>query len=154
MPANFANPRKKYNWSIGIVPVPINPFLFQKVDGLESSITQDEHGDTNHNIKTAGRVEHANIKAEKLMPSNASDTYMWDWHESCQSSLIGGGLVPTAYKKTIMITEFAEDGVKVLNTWTAFGVWPCKINSSEYNRGDSGNAIETVEFSVDELKRT
>ena len=151
--AKFANPRKKFNWSIQITPDPINPFLFQKVDMSESTITQDEHGDTNHNIKTAGRVEYSNIKAEKLMSSSQGDNYMWAWHDTCQSSIIGGGAIPALYKKTIVVTEMAEDGATVLNTWQAFGVWPCKITPSEYNRGDSGNSIETIEFSVDKLSR-
>jgi phage tail-like protein len=151
--AKFANPRKKFNWSIQITPDPINPFLFQKVDMSEASITQDEHGDTNHNIKTAGRVEYSNIKAEKLMSSSQGDNYMWAWFDTCQSSIIGGGAIPLIYKKTIIVTEMAEDGVTVLNTWQAFGVWPCKITPSEYNRGDSGNSIETIELSVDKLSR-
>ena len=139
--AKFANPRKKFNWSIQITPDPINPFLFQKVDMSEASITQDEHGDTNHNIKTAGRVEYANIKAEKLMSSSQGDNYMWAWFDTCQSSIIGGGAIPAIYKKTIIVTEMAEDGVTVLNTWQAFGVWPCKITPSEYNSGQKmGNS--------------
>lgn len=151
--AKFANPRKKFNWSIQITPDPINPFLFQKVDGLESSITQDEHGDTNHNIKTAGRVEYSNIRAEKLMSSRSGDNYMWSWFDTCQSSVIGGGAIPDIYKKIITIVELAEDGVTVLNTWIAQGVWPTKVNSSDFDRGDSGNAIETIEFSIDKLQR-
>lgn len=151
--AKFANPRKKFNWSIQITPDPINPFLFQKVDMAESTINQDEHGDTNHNIKTAGRVEYSNLKAEKLMSASQGDNYMWAWFDTCQSSIIGGGALPSLYKKTIIITEMAENGVTVLNTWQAFGVWPCKITPTEYNRGDSGNSIETIEFSIDKLSR-
>jgi len=151
--AKFANPRKKFNWSIQITPGALNPFLFQKVDMSESTITQDEHGDTNHNIKTAGKIEYSNIKAEKLMSSRAADNFMWGWHDGCQSSVIGGGLVPDGYKRIITVTEFAEDGATILNVWTASGVWPCKITPMEYNRGDSGNAIETIEFSVDKLLR-
>jgi hypothetical protein len=78
---------------------------------------------------------------------------MWSWHDTCQSSVIGGGAIPDVYKKTIILTELAEDGVTVLNTWMAFGVWPAKVTPSEFSRTDSGNAIETVEFSVDKLQR-
>jgi hypothetical protein len=152
--AKFANPRKKFNWSIQIIPDPINPFLFQKVDMPESSIAQDTHGDTNHDIKTAGKVEYANIKAEKLMSSKQGDNYMWSWHDTCQSSTIGGGAPPDIYKKTIVYTELAEDGVTVLNTWIATGVWPCKVTPATGDRGDSGNSIESIEFSVDKLQRT
>lgn len=151
--AKFANPRKKFNWSIQITPDPINPFMFQKVTLPDAEITQDKHGDTNHDIKTAGRVDYGNIVCEKLMPSDAKDVYLWSWFEACQSSVIGGGLPPSGYKKTITVTEFAEDGITVLNTWIALGVWPTRLNGLELDRSQSDNSIETVEFSVDKLKK-
>ena len=151
--AKFTNPRKKFNWSIQIVPEAINPFMFQKVGLPDIEIDQDTHGDTNHDIKTAGRVKYSNLTAEKLLPSNTSDTYMWSWIDSCQSSLIGGGLVPDQYKKTIEVTEMAEDGVTQINRWIALGVWPSKINGLELSRTESGNTIESIEFSVDKLTK-
>jgi hypothetical protein len=57
------------------------------------------------------------------------------------------------YKKTIVITEHAEDGHTVLNTWTASGVWPCKINGLDLDRMASENSIESIEFSVDKLSK-
>jgi phage tail-like protein len=149
--AKFANPRKKFNWSIQVVPESINPFLFQKVTLPDSEITADAHGDTNHDIKTAGRVSYSNLTAEKLMPSDKNDTYLWAWHDVCQSSVIGGGLPPALYKKTIEVVEFAENGVTQLNRWQFLGVWPTKINGLELARGESGNSIESVEFSVDKV---
>lgn len=149
--AKFSNPRKKFNWSIQVVPEPINPFLFQKVSLPDAEIEKDEHGDSNHSIKTAGQVSYSNLTAEKLMPSNASDTYMWAWFDSCQSSIIGGGLTPDEYKKTIEVVELAEDGVTQLNRWIIKGVWPCKINGHEFDRSASGNTIEKIEFSVDQV---
>jgi len=151
--ANFSNPRKKFNFSIQITPDPINPFLFQKVTVPDAEINQDKHGDSNHDIKTAGRVDYGNIVAEKLLTASSGDNYMWSWFDTCQSSMIGGGSVPDIYKKTIIITEFAENGVTVLNTWQAFGVWPCKLSGMEFNRTSSENSVETIEFSVDKLSR-
>ena len=151
--AKFANPRKKFTWSIAIIPEGINPFLFQKVSLPDADIEKDEHGDTNHSVKTAGRVSYSDMKAEKLMPSNQGDTYLWAWFDSCQSSTIGGGLTPDKYKKTVEVVELAEDGVTVLNRHIAIGVWPCKINGMEFDRNASGNSIESVEFSVDKLSK-
>jgi phage tail-like protein len=151
--AKFANPRKKFNWSIQIVPEAINPFMFQKITLPDIEIEQDTHGDTNHDIKTAGRVSYSNIKAEKLMPSNTSDTYMWAWADSIQSSMIGGGITPASYKKTAIIVELAEDGVTQVNQWIARGVWPTKINGLELDRTASGNSIESFELSVDKLTK-
>ena len=55
--AQVSNPRKEFNFTIQIAPAPINPFLAQKVEIPEITIDQTEHGDTNHDIKTAGRIK-------------------------------------------------------------------------------------------------
>jgi len=147
--AKFANPRKKFNFSIQISPDPINPFLFQKVTPPDGTIEKVSHGDTNHDIKTAGRVEYGNLICEKLLSSSAGDNYMWSWFDTCQSSVIGGGAVPDIYKKIITVVELAEDGATVLNTWVCEGCWPCSIPGSELDRNASDNTIENVEFSID-----
>jgi len=147
--AKFANPRKKFNFSIQISPDPINPFLFQKVTTPDADIEEVPHGDTNHDIKTAGRVTYGKIVCEKLMPSDQGDAYLWSWFDTCQSSLIGGGAPPDIYKKVITIVEFAEDNVTVLNTWLCQGVWPSSMPGVELDRLASDNTIENVEFSVD-----
>ena len=151
--AKFANPRKKFNFSIQIIPESINPFLFQKVTLPDSDIALDTHGDTNHDIKTAGRVSYTEMTAEKLLPADKNDTYLWAWHEICQSSVIGGGVPPSLYKKTIEVVEYAQDGVRQLNRWILRGVWPKKINGQEFTRTESGNSIESVEFSIDTMQK-
>lgn len=151
--AKFANPRKVFNWSIQISPDPVNPFMFQKVTMPDAEIEQTAHGDTNHDIKTPGRVTYGNIIAEKLQPADMGDAYMWSWFDTCQSSLIGGGAPPEIIKKTITVVEMASDGATVLNTWLCFGVWPSKINGQEFDRNSSDNVIETIEFSVDKMNR-
>jgi len=151
--AKFANPRKKFNWSIQISPDPINPFMFQKVTIPDANIEKVGHGDTNHDIKTAGRVEYGDIVCEKLMPSDQGDAYMWSWFDTCQSSVLGGGAPPSIYKKVITIVEMAEDGATILNTWVAEGVWPASLPGQEKDRQSSDNAIENVEFSIDKLTK-
>jgi len=151
--AKFANPRKKFNFSIQISPDPINPFLFQKVTLPDAEIEEVAHGDTNHDIKTAGRVTYGKIVCEKLMSSGQSDNYLFSWFDTCQSSVIGGGAPPELYKKVITIVEFAEDGATILNTWIAQGVWPSSLPGIELDRQLSDNTIENVEFSVDKLMK-
>jgi phage tail-like protein len=151
--AKFANPRKKFNWSIQISPDPINPFLFQKVTLPDSDIEKVAHGDTNHDINTAGRVTYGNIVCEKLAPSDQGDSYLWAWHDTCQSSVIGGGAPPQIYKKVITIVEMAEDGVTILNTWIAEGVWPTSLPGIELDRMASENTVENVEFAIDTLSK-
>jgi phage tail-like protein len=151
--AKFANPRKKFNWSIQISPDPINPFLFQKVTLPDADIEKVAHGDTNHDIKTAGRVTYGEIACDKLLSSSQGDAYMWSWFDTCQSSVLGGGAPPDVYKKVITIVEFAEDGATVLNTWVASGVWPASISGQELDRSSSDNSIEHIEFSIDKLTK-
>ena len=151
--AKFANPRKEFNFSIQISPDPINPFLFQKVQIPDAEIEEVKHGDTNHDIKTAGRVSYGKIVCEKLLPSNQGDSYMWSWFDGCQSAILGGGLPPEIYKKVITIVEMAEDGATVLNTWVAQGVWPSSLPGAKHERTSSDNTIENVEFSVDKLTK-
>lgn len=151
--AKFANPRKRFQFSIQISPDPINPFLFQKVTIPDSDIEEVAHGDTNHDIKTAGRVTYGKIVCEKLLPSDQGDAYLWSWFDTCQSSVLGGGAPPQIYKKVITVVEFAEDGATILNTWVAEGVWPSSLPGTELDRQASDNTIENVEFSVDKLAK-
>jgi len=148
--AEKVDPRKKHNFSISIAPDPINPMLFQKVTLPDMDIAVAEHGHTNHNIKTGGRVSFSNLLAEKLLSSKEADTYMWNWAASVADPLIGGGTIPEIYKKVIIVTEFAEDGTTPVDQHIYEGCWPCKINGQELDRmSDADNSIESVEFCVD-----
>lgn len=151
--AQIENPRKEFNFSIQIAPAPINPFLAQKVDIPEISVDQTEHGDTNHDIKTGGRVKFGNVTISKIMTTSGADNYMFDWLYSVQDAIIGGGLTPTVYKRTVTITELAEDGTSILNTWILMGCWPTKINGMKLDRQSSDNTMETIELSVDKIEK-
>jgi len=88
--ANVSNPRKKFNFSIQIAPAPINPFLCQTVDLPDISIEQTAHGDTNHDIKTGGRVSVGNLSLDKISTTSGADNYMYDWAMSVQDIILGG----------------------------------------------------------------
>ena len=147
------NPRKVFNFSIQVMGAPIDPFLSQKVVVPEISADVVEHGDTNHDIKTAGRVKYSMVQVEKIMTTSGADNYFFDWLYSCQDPIIGGGLNPTAYKRTITITELAEDGTSILNTWVLTGCWPSKINSMNLSRTESDNTMESLELCVDKIEK-
>ncbi len=151
--AQISNPRKVFNFSVQIAPIPIDPFLAQKVTIPEQSIDVVEHGDTNHDIKTGGRRKFGMIMMEKLMTTSGADNYMFDWLQSVQDATIGGGLVPPFYKRVMTIFELAEDGSSILNTWICTGVWPNKINAIDLNRQESDNTIESIEFCVDVIDK-
>lgn len=151
--ANFANPRKQYRFSIQIIPDPINPFLFQKVTLPDVEIDEVLHGDTNYDVKTGGRVKIGKLVCEKLLPSRQADNYIHTWMEAIASTVIGGGVPPEIYKKTIIVTELAEDGITPVNKHTYYGCWPSKKNGQTLDRMTSDNSIEAIEFSVDTLSK-
>lgn len=147
--AKVSNPRKGFNFSIQFIKHPINPYLFQKVNLPDKEVEQVSHGDTNHDIKTAGRISFGNLTAEKLCTTSGSDVWINSWINSCADATLGGGLTPNEYKETVLISELAEDGVSVLNQHICTGVWPTKVNGKALDRTVSDNTIETIEFSVD-----
>lgn len=148
MGAKVKNPRKSFMWSITFVKHPVNPYLFQKITIPEVTVEQVEHADINRDVKTAGRIKIGNLIAEKLETTSGSDTWISDWISSCQDQFLGGGLIPSQYWETILVSQLAEDGQSILNTWTCTEVWPTKINGRSLDRAASENSIDTIEFSV------
>lgn len=151
--ANISNPRKQFNFTVQIAPSPINPFLAQKVTIPEVSVDVASHGDTNHDINTGGRVKYGKVQIEKISTTSGADNYFFDWLYSVQDPIIGGGQVPDQYKRVVTISELAEDGVSILNTWVCIGAFPNKINGTELNRLSSDNTIESVELTVDKIEK-
>ncbi len=151
--ANVSNPRKQFNFSIQIAEAPIQPFLCQEVDLPEINIESTSHGDTNHDIKTGGRVIVGNTTIQKIMTTSGADNYFYDWALLVADTVLGGGLTPDQYKRTVIISELAEDGISVINTWVLAGCWPTRINGQKLNRLSSDNSIESVELSVDKPEK-
>lgn len=151
--AKISNPRKQFNFTIQIAPAPINPFLAQKVEIPEISLEIAEHGDTNHDIKTGGKVKYGNVSIEKIMTTSGADNYFFDWMASVQDVIIGGGLIPDMYKRLVTITELAEDGTSSLNTWILQGAFPAKLNGMTLDRMSSDNTLESIELSVDKIEK-
>lgn len=157
--AVIQNPRKNFNFSISFPEVPIQPFLFQKVDLPDSEVEVVEHGDTNFDVKTGGRVKLGAITLEKLLTTKrgAENNHFWDWHLSVSNPFLGGGLppgpFPTGYWRTMEVVEFAEDGVTVINRWICQNVWPSKINGQSHDRKSSDNTIETIELQVEKIDK-
>jgi phage tail-like protein len=173
--AKNANPRKNFNFSIQVVGESFDPFLVQKIDIPEREIEVVTHGETNHDIKTGGRVSFGNLVLEKIFtttPNLDAHTYFEDWMASVQDPVLGGGLSPLnkvvsaqfGYKRDLIIFEFPESGVAVnqdtgaptgvpLNTWYIRGAWPSKRDAISLNRTESENTIERIELSVDYIEK-
>ena len=145
--AKISNPRKSFLFSITFTKHPINTYLAQKVTLPDLEVEETTHGDINRDVKTAGRVKVGDLIVEKLMATSGADTWAYDWLSACQDMLLGGGLVPSEYWETAIISELAEDGVSVLDQWLCDEIWPKKINGLELDRTSSDNSIEHIEFS-------
>lgn len=147
--AQIANPKKAFNFNI--FAAGLNPYAAQKVSIPDFEIEVVEHGDTNHDIKTAGKIKYGAITVEKLRPIGQGDNWIWHWIQSIQNVLSGGGLLPLQYKRTIDIVQYSTDNQTVTDLWECQGVWPSKVNGMELSRMSSDNILEVVELQVDRV---
>lgn len=149
MPAKVENPRKQFQFGISVVGAPVDEFLVQKIKLPDWEVNQDEHGDSNHLIKTGGMVMVGVLNLEKISPATAPDNWVYNWIRQVQNVYTGGGDLPAVYKRVIEVFQYALDGNTIINSWVFDGVWPTKINGVDLTRVDSGNTIENIDFSVD-----
>lgn len=150
--AQIPNPRKEYQFSITIAG--LNPFLAQEVDLPEESIEVVDHGDTNHDIKTGGRKKIGKIIISKISTALGPDNWVYDWMQEVQDQDVGGGLIPDLYKRTVIIDQFSNDGITVINSWEAVGCWPSKRDAIQLKRMSSNNTMEKIELEVDKLRKS
>jgi len=150
MGVKVRNARKSFNFKI--LMVGINQFEVQNVTLPEKEIEQVEHGDTNYNVKSPGKIIWSNLTTEKLRSATGPDNVMWQWMLSAQSSDAGGG-VPLLYERVITLIELAPDGITALNTYI-ITCWPSKLTHGKHSRNDTGeNIIHTAEFAVNEFRQ-
>jgi hypothetical protein len=148
MGAKIANPRKQFQFQVSIPG--LEPFLCQRVTLPQIEIDQTTHGDTNYDVKTGGRKMVGNMTISKLQHANKSDSFWRNWSRDVQNTVTGGGLLPSQYKKTIIVEEYSSDGVTVIDRHVYVGCWPQRLNGKELNRQGSENNIEEIEISVDD----
>jgi len=148
--AAIKNPRKGFNFKIEIAGAGfLNSFLFQDVELGEIEIEAVPHGDTNHDVNTAGRVKYGNTKLQKLLtttPTDKANQFFFDWGVDCADGMTGGGLPPATTWKDIYIYELAEDNRMVLNTWVLYNCWPTRINGQSFKRMEGANSLESLEI--------
>lgn len=146
------NPRKAFQFSVQIVGMTsFEPMLCQEITLPDKDTEQVIHGDTNFDVKTPGRIKLGNFTMDKIMRANGADNLIWNWGQQCQDSAIGGGLPPASIWYDILVKEFAENGVTVINEWLLKECWPTKVNGQKFSRVESNNSIESLEFSVNEM---
>jgi phage tail-like protein len=151
MPANIENPRKQFNFTIGLAG--LNPFLAQEVDIPGIDIDVVAHGDTNHDIKTGGRKKIESIKIKKLMPAEVGDNWLFDWMNQVQNEFTGGGALPSQYKRNLTIIEYSNDNITPINRWICEGCWANKLSPQQLRRMNSENSMEDFELQVDKVRK-
>lgn len=147
--AQIANPRKQFNFTITIAG--LNPFLAQEVTIPEQSFDITEHGDTNFLVKTGGIKKFGKIIISKISRATGPDNWLNNWMTEVQDTAFGGGLLPSVYKRNVVIEQFSNDGVTVINRWSCFGCWPSKRDGVDLKRTGSDNTLEKFELEVDEI---
>lgn len=147
--AKVDNPRKRFQFGISIPG--LNPFLAQEVKIPDVEFDMVEHGDTGFLVKTAGLKKIGMLTINKIMPSDSTDKFMWDWMKQIFDTSVGGGDLPSNYKKHTMVEQYAPDGQTVIQRWEFAGTWPQKINGVEFSRHASENTVEVIELCVDEV---
>lgn len=147
--AAVSNPRKVFQFKIEIDGVDQMEVQKCTLPDMETEVVK--HGDTNHDVKTAGRVTVGNLKLEKLRALPTSDQILWNWQKSAQNITTGGGAIPALYKKVVIVKEMDASGLITVARWILTGVWPTKRSQADFDRMSSDNQIETLEFSVDTM---
>jgi hypothetical protein len=150
MPPKIANPRKQFQFNV-IIPG-LNPFLVQDVKTPDVDFDSTEHGDTGFLVKTAGMKKLGTMTITGIHNASAPDldVFLRVWSRDIMNTTTGGGLPPSNYKKPIIIEEFGNDGITVVNRETYLGCWPQKINGKDLSRRGSDNTTRSIEFQVDE----
>lgn len=146
--AKINNPRKEFNFQISIAG--LNPFLCQEVKLPDEEFDMVSHGDTNFEVKTAGQKKIGQLSITKIFPVDFPDNAIRSWAADIQDTQTGGGQLPSEYKRTVLVQEFANDGVTVVEQHEYDGVWPQKLNGKSFNRKSSENTTQSIEFCVDE----
>lgn len=149
--AIIANPRKQFQFSVEING--FNAFLAQEVDLPLPEINAVAHGDTNHDVKTAGRVSLDDLVIRKLIPAPGSDVWAWAWLNTAQDMVAGGGALPDSVKSVVVVRELDSTGTVALNSYVYSGAWVRRIEHSGFSRTGDDNLIETVTFSVDQVRK-
>lgn len=149
--AQIPNPRKAFNFSIFIPG--LDPFLCQEVDVPEVDIDVVEHGDANFLAKTGGLKKIGTLKVKKIAPATGPDNFIWNWLFGVQNEFTGGGELPTTYQETLVVEQYSNDGVTILDTFVCYNCWPSKVGGVQFRRNASDNSIEEIEFQVERMAR-
>jgi hypothetical protein len=125
----------------------------QTVKLPDYDIETDEHGDTNYKVKTGGMVSFGMLSLSKICDATPFlDSFIWTQMRTIQDVDLGGGALPSVYKTAILVEQYGPDGLTVVQRWTLTGCWPKRVNGVEFNRAQSGNTIESIDWEIDKMR--
>jgi phage tail-like protein len=151
--ATPVDPRLTYNYSIEIDGLEIA--LCQKVNIPDVSVEKVEHNSPGspHSIKTAGQATFDDITIEKVMRSDKTDKWAWDWLKSAIDPQTGRRGVAAEYKKDFSIIHRGP-ALEIVDRWDIKGGFPIKIG---YSANDSSQkaekTMENVTITLDRYDR-
>jgi hypothetical protein len=146
------NPRKNFNFNVRVSTPFFNAFEVQEVDSPDTEIDVVEHGETNHVIKTGGQIKYSTGKIRGIIDAKPGALdWVWRWIKDVQNVDIGGGLIPSFYKKTLTLEYLDVNGITVIETEIWEGAWPSKLNGKQLRRIGSENIMNDLELCVDKV---
>ncbi len=148
--AKIRNARKSFNFKVIIAG--IDQFSIQNVTLPIKEIEGVEHGASNFNVQSPGKISWSDMEFEKLMSFIGPDNDIWNWMKLAQDSE-AGSTVPAVYERIITLIELAPNGITALNTHI-ITCWPKKVEYGKHSRVDAAeNIMEKVTFAVNGYKR-
>lgn len=149
--AKINNPKKQFNFAV--YAPGLNNYAVQTANIPGYEIDATEHGDTNYKVKTPGMINFENITLEKLRPMDVADNWVHDWVNETADAFTGANGLPGSIKRNITIVQLASDNITVTDQWEVEGAWPVRVNGMNLSRVSSDNSMETVELSVDRVRK-
>lgn len=123
---------------------------FQEVSGIETEIsTEDlvEGGENRFVHKLPKQVKHPNLKLKRGLTESKSGLVKW-----CQNTLEGSFAKPI--KPHDLVIKLLDEDAAPIATWSVTNAYPVKWTVGNLDAMKNELAVETVELSYLNLKRT
>lgn len=143
------NPRKLFRWSVETPG--LQSAYAQKCKIPKIVVKSAKHGNGPFDENTASRIELGMVELETLKPDTSSAAWWKDWFALVINLGTGSMSEPSIYKRTLIITEFAADGLTIVDIWELSGCYPAEIELTDLDKLADGNAIDKVKLMCDRI---
>lgn len=147
MPANVTNPYLNFRFKIQIAGMTVASFSEANIpDSSVESVDYREGTDPNYARQLSGLTKFTSLSLKRGI-SDSMDLYNWFQQVTTTGASTAG------VKKNISLILIDESGNDKA-TWTITNAWPSKYQGSGFNAKSGEVMIETVEITLETLKRT